>query len=72
MCYNHTMQEGGETIVEKRYSLKQAGDMLGIKVRTVRQWIRDGKLNAQKYDCSNRWFIAESEIVRLTNDGNKT
>lgn len=43
-------------------------ELLGIKVRTVRQWIRDGKINAFKYDVSNRWFIPESEIRRLRNE----
>ena len=56
--------------MEKNYSVRQAGDLLGIKVRTVREWIRKGKLKAVKYDVSNRWFIPEEEIRRLTN-GNK-
>lgn len=51
---------------EKRYSVRQAANMLGIKVRTVREWIRNGKLNANKYGVSNRWYIPESEIVRIT------
>ena len=53
------------TVVEKNYSIKQASEVLGIKVRTVREWIRDGKIKAKKYDVSNRWFIPESEIIRL-------
>jgi predicted site-specific integrase-resolvase len=53
--------------VEKFYSIRQTSELLGIKVRTVREWIRKGKLKAQKYDVSNRWFIAEGEIQRLRN-----
>lgn len=55
---------------EKNYNIVKTAELLGIKVRTVRQWIRDGKLKAVKYDVSNRWFIPESEIARLKN-GNK-
>lgn len=53
------------SVIEKTYNIRQAADLLGIKVRTVREWIRLGKLNGTKYDCSNRWFISESEIKRL-------
>lgn len=55
---------------EKNYNIVKTAELLGIKVRTVRQWIRGGKLKAVKYDVSNRWFIPESEITRLKN-GNK-
>lgn len=54
-----------ETATEKRYNIRQAADILGIKVRTVREWIKLGKLNAEKYGCSNRWFISEDEINRV-------
>lgn len=57
--------------VEKMYNIRQASNLLGIKVRTVREWIRNGKLKAGKYDVSNRWFIPASEIERLTGHGNK-
>lgn len=57
---------------EKCYNIIKTAELLGIKVRTVRQWIRDGKINAFKYDVSNRWFIPESEITRLRGgDDNK-
>lgn len=55
---------------EKNYNIVKTAELLGIKVRTVRQWIRDGKIKAVKYEVSNRWFIPESEIERLKN-GNK-
>ena len=55
--------ETTETV--KRYNIRQAADILGIKVRTVREWIKLGKLNAEKYECSNRWFISEEEINRV-------
>ena len=53
------------TVIEKRYNIRQAADLLGIKVRTVREWIRLGKIKAEKYECSNRWFISETELIRV-------
>lgn len=52
---------------ERYYNVRQAANQLGIKVRTVRQWITDKKLKAHKYGISNRWFISESEIRRIKN-----
>ena len=52
---------------ERCYSLKDTAVMLGIKVRTMRQWIRDGKIKAFRYDGSRRWYVTESELRRLKN-----
>ncbi len=49
------------------YSVRQTSELLGIKVRTVREWIKTGKLKAVKYDVSNRWFISDEEIKRVQN-----
>lgn len=54
--------------MEKLYTIDKAAAALGLKVRTVRQWIHTGKIKAGKYPVSNRWFIAESEIERLRNE----
>lgn len=51
--------------MEKNYSLRQAAEILGIKVRTIRAWISSGRLKASKYEFSNRWYITESEIRRV-------
>lgn len=66
------IKKGGEIMenletkdMERNYSLAQTAVLLGIKVRTLRTWIVNGKIKAQKYPCSNRWFISESEIRRL-------
>lgn len=50
---------------EKSYSLKDAAEILGIKIRTARQWVHDGKMKAVKYQGMNRWYVLESEIRRL-------
>ena len=51
--------------MEKGYNLNQVSELLGIQVRTVRAWIRNGKLNAKKIEGTNRWIVMESEIKRL-------
>lgn len=51
--------------MEAMYGLQEAGKLLGIKTRTVRYWIRIGKIKAKKYDATNRWFVSESEIKRV-------
>lgn len=51
--------------MEKDYNIRQAAELLGIKVRTVRQWIADGKIRAKKYSFSRRWFISADEIMRV-------
>lgn len=51
--------------MEKGYNLIQVADALGLKVRTVRQWVKDGKIKATKIPQSRRWIVKESEILRL-------
>ena len=51
--------------IEKGYSLTDVADLLGIRVRTVRQWVHDGKIKARKIAGTNRWVVLESEVKRL-------
>ena len=51
--------------MEKAYNLNQAADLLGIKVRTIRVWVRTGKINAKQIPGTRRWIVLESEILRL-------
>lgn len=51
--------------MERGYNLNEVASMLGLKVRTVRQWVNSGKIKAQKITGSNRWLVLESEIKRL-------
>ena len=53
--------------MEKNYTLKQVADILGIKVRTVREWVKTGYLKAKKYDGKRMWFVTQSEIERIKN-----
>lgn len=51
--------------MERGFGLVEAANMLGIKVRTARQWVHDGKIRANKIPNSRRWIVMESEIKRL-------
>lgn len=51
--------------MERGYSLIQAAQLLGIKVRTAREWVHNGKMKANKIEGSRRWIVMESEIKRL-------
>lgn len=53
--------------IEKGYSLIETANLLGIKTRTARLWLSQGKIKANKIAGSNRWIVFESEIKRLQN-----
>ena len=44
--------------------LKVASKMLGITVRTLREWIKFGKIKALKLEGCPMWFISTDEIER--------
>ena len=52
-------------MVDKMYSVRECANILGVKVRTVRQWIVDGKIMAKKFPTGGMWHIPETEIIRL-------
>ena len=54
--------------VEKGYNLQEVANLLGLKVRTIRQWVHDGKMAATKIPGTKRWIVKESEVRRLQND----
>lgn len=56
--------------IERGYNLNEVAELLGLKVRTVRQWVKDGKVKATKIADSRRWIVTESEIRRLQNGDN--
>lgn len=53
--------------IERGYNLNEVAELLGLKIRTVRQWVKDGKVKATKIADSRRWIVTESEIRRLQN-----
>ena len=59
-----TKQSGG---VERYYNLNEAAVLLGIKIRTAREWVHNGNMKAVKYANSKSWYVPESEIRRIQN-----
>jgi len=55
----------GSECMEKGYSIIQTAELTGMKARTVREWIRTGKIHAVKAERSGRWVIPEREVSRL-------
>lgn len=52
---------------EKLFTIPEAAEELHIKPRTVREYIRTGRLKAFKYvnSAKSSWLIKDSEIKRL-------
>lgn len=46
------------------FKLKDASRLLGIQVRTLREWIKLKKINAIKLDGCPMWFVPIEEIKR--------
>ena len=57
---------GGEEM-EKYYSLNETAEILGVKIRTLRKWLKDGFLMAHRYEGKKKWYVSQSEIDRLQN-----
>ena len=43
-------------------TIRQTADALGLKVRTIRQWIKLGKIKCEKR--GKCWYIPEEELTR--------
>ena len=56
--------------IERSFNINQSAQLLGLKPRTVRNWISEGRIKAKKLEGSNRWIIMESEIRRLRGEDN--
>ena len=54
-------------MIEKSYTIKEVALLLGVKVRTIREWIKTGKIHAIKYGKTKKsaWYILEHEIERI-------
>lgn len=50
--------------MERKFGIVEAAMLLEIKARTVREWIRNGKIKAEK-TSSGKWMIMESEIEKI-------
>lgn len=54
-------------MIEKEvYTLEELSKILSVKVRTLREWIKVGKLKAFKYNGNGRyWYVTRAEIKRM-------
>ena len=54
-------------------TIREAAQMLGRKVRTIRGWIYDGKIDAVKDLKGYRWLVFIDEVNRIleADDANK-
>lgn len=51
--------------MEKGYSAIEAAKLIGISYRTMRKYLGNGTVKANKIPGTRRWIIMESEIKRL-------
>lgn len=49
--------------MQKLYRIKEVAKIIGYSERTIRQWIKDGKVKAVK--IMSEWRIPEDEVERL-------
>lgn len=47
------------------YNMRQAANIIGVKVRTLRAWLRLGKIHGEKNPISGRWFFTADEVNRI-------
>lgn len=52
----------------KNYNIREAAIAIGVKVRTIRDWIANHKILAHKDENNWYWVISEDEIERVKNE----
>jgi len=52
-------------VVEKLYTPGQVAETLGLSIRTVREWLRQGKLKGVKIGSRGDWRVPESELDKF-------
>lgn len=60
--------------MDKIYGSKQASEILGIKVKTLQKWDREGKLKPASRSKTNRRVYTESQLrdfLRLNSEGSR-
>ena len=50
----------------RMYGTPQVAEMLGVTAETIRSWIEEGKVQANK--INNRWYIPRAEVLRIASD----
>lgn len=49
------------------YSLQEVAAMFSMSHRTLRDWIRKGKLKAFKLNGNGPWRVPREEVIRIGN-----
>ena len=57
--------------VEKHYSTKELAELLSVDARTLRRWIREGRLRAAKAG-DRLWRVSESNVQEFLSKREKT
>lgn len=52
--------------MEKYYSTEDVAEILGFKEKTVREWLRTGKLKGKK--VGRLWRVKESDLEEFVNN----
>lgn len=52
-------------------TLREVAEACGVKVRTVREWLKIGRIRGTKSLSGYRWIIAESEVSRIIGERQK-
>ena len=47
------------------YSLREVAEICDVKVRTVREWLKKGKIHGFKVGESRHWHFSEEELNRV-------
>jgi predicted site-specific integrase-resolvase len=50
---------------QKYYNLNDTAQLLGLKVRTARNWVVNGKIAAVKQSGTNHWAVPETSILEF-------
>lgn len=56
-----------DPLIEKMYRVEEVAKIFDVKPYTIREWIRNGKIQAIKLD-TGRFRVYESEIRRFVNE----
>jgi len=63
------MEDSHQGSVREWYSVAEVAKRLGKAEFTVRQWCRQGRVNAGKQQRAGRWVISHVELERYRRDG---
>lgn len=55
--------------VKEWYSTQEVADLVGKAEYTVREWCRQGRVQARKAPNGRGWLVSHDELVRIRNEG---